>query len=284
MYSKFLGFLLLPFIFLNNGFAQEVNSIIIPNRVFFEVGTGISSSTYRDFATSPLFYNGIPITLHLYRTQISQQKESRIGGIFTGGFHYGSVDGFRQTSSFASSLFIDIHQLYRIKRLSNSKWNTKIGGSFNTAINFRNNPSLQNNSFGFETISTLFGSFKISRDLSRRERKQGKISFIHYSLPPRPRKISYQLNLGLINSTFRNGYIYTNQSGVVNDFDPFYQYEFKLFSGYRLGSTLNYTQSLKNKNAIKFSYTWDALRTGGDLDKFEMSNHFLTFSILFSTK
>ena len=264
--------------------SQEINSLTIPNRIYIELGLGVSNSSYRDFATSPLFYRGVPLAAKIFRTEISEQRETRLGMILQGGFFQSEVNGYAINNSFASSVFFDAHHLRIIKKWSNEKWNTKVGGKFNTVLNYRNNPVLRNNAYGFEVISTLYGSIKISRDISRQKRKKGRFSFINYSLPPRARKLSYMLNIGIVNSSYRNGYIYTNPSSVLNDFDPFSEYDFNLFSGFRFGSTVNYIQSLKNKNSIMVSYTWDVARTKGDFDNFEMVNHLLTFSLLFSTR
>lgn len=275
---------LLSFFLSSYAFGQEIPTFNQNRLVFWDIGVGLNNSTYRDFATSPLFYNGNPLSVQVLRDKISEKRETLIGAVLSGGLFTSDVQGHPINSSLSSSIFIDLHQLYRLKKFSNEKWNTKVGTKINTVLNFRNNPSLLNNSFGFEVISTLFGSVKVSRDISRKKRKEGSFYFINYSLPPRSRIISYQLNIGLVNGTYRNGYIYSNQSGVVNDFDPFYEYKFKLFSGYRVGSSFLYTQGLKNKNALRFGYTWDALRTGGDLDIFEMSTHSFTFSLLFNTR
>ncbi len=86
-----------------------------------------------------------------------------------------------------------------------------------------------------------------------------------------------------MNSSFRNGFIYSGQSQVLNDAKNFDGYVYKVFSGFRMGSQLDYTRYLKNKNAFQISYLWDAYRTGGQLDKFEMAHHTLRFSLQFNT-
>ena len=65
--------------------------------------------------------------------------------------------------------------------------------------------------------------------------------------------------------------------------DVLSEFEFKVFSGYRLGSRLDYTHYLSNKNAIQLSYIWDAYATGGELDPFQMAHHILSLNLFFNT-
>jgi hypothetical protein len=58
----------------------------------------------------------------------------------------------------------------------------------------------------------------------------------------------------------------------------------QIFKGFRLNSALDYTIFLRNKNAVQLSYLWDAYRTGGHHDNFEMAAHTLNFSLLFGLK
>ncbi|MFC5045478.1 hypothetical protein [Aquimarina hainanensis] len=51
-----------------------------------------------------------------------------------------------------------------------------------------------------------------------------------------------------------------------------------------MNTALTYTSYLKNKNALQFSYVWDAYKTGGDLDSLEMATHSIRFAFLFNTK
>jgi hypothetical protein len=60
--------------------------------------------------------------------------------------------------------------------------------------------------------------------------------------------------------------------------------ELQIFKGFRLNSALDYTIFLRNKNAVQLSYLWDAYRTGGHHDNFEMAAHTLNFSLLFGLK
>ena len=150
-------------------------------------------------------------------------------------------------------------------------------------INGRDNPSLQNNSFGSEIFSTVFFSVKSLKDISRSQEKNKKIWFIKYKLKEKKRNISLRINIAILNSSFRNGYAYLNQSSVVNNPEDIYDnYEFNTFSGLRFNSQWNYTKILKNNNMIQTSYIWDWNYTKDDFDRFEMSNHILKITYLFN--
>ena len=121
------------------------------------------------------------------------------------------------------------------------------------------------------------------KDVSRKEAKDKKLLFIKYHLKQRTRNLSFRLNVGLINSSFRNGFVYAGQSFILNEEKPFDDYQYKVFLGFRASSSLDYTIFLKNKNKIQLSYLWDAYKTGGDLDKFEMAHHTFKLTLLFNT-
>jgi len=163
-------------------------------------------------------------------------------------------------------------------------FNIKLGGTFNSTFNHRINEKLFNNGEGVDIISTLFGSIKTTMDVSRKENKEKQFLFIKYNLKKRVRSLSYTLNIGLVNSSYRNGFIYTNSSAPINEDEFFKGYELNIFKGFRINSSLDYTVFLHNKNAMQFSYLWDIYQTGGHHNNFEMVAHILKFSLLFNLK
>ena len=161
-------------------------------------------------------------------------------------------------------------ELRQLKAIQSDQWNLKVGGQLNTTANHRQNDLLQNNGEGIEVIATLFGSLSLTHYLKRKERQSDQLSFTFHT--------------GLINSSYRNGFAYTNQSALLNRDEFFANYQLEVFSGLRLASALDYTFFLKNHNAIQVSYLWDAYHTGKDEGEFEMATHTLTCSILFNLK
>ena len=244
---------------------------------YINLSAGLNSSKFRDFATSPLFYSGLAKTFSISRLKTDANRESEIGLSFGSGNYNSDFNAIVSTSQLQTYSF-NYSQLYTIKALSSAKGNVRVGGLFNTTGNLRTNPILQNNATGLEFFSTVFASVKATRDISNLNR------FLFFKLKPAHRTLSFRFNLGLMNNTYRNGYVYAGQEGVLNDDNFLKSYEFKTFSGARFSSALDYTVFLKNKNGIRLSYEWDAYKTGGDLDKFEMSNHTLKIAILFNKK
>lgn len=244
---------------------------------YIDLSAGLNISKFRDFATSPLFYNGTAKTFSISRLKADDNREIEIGLSYGFGNYNSTVNSTTSTSQL-KTFAINYSRLYAIQSLSSDKWNVKVGGLYNATGNLRVNPILQNNSTGLELFSTLFGSVKVTRDLSNLSR------FGFFKLKPAQRTLAFRFNLGLMNNTFRNGYAYSGQESVLNDENFLKSYEFKTFSGARLSSALDYTVYLKNKNGVRLSYEWDAYKTGGNLDKFEMSNHTLKIALLFNKK
>lgn len=249
---------------------------------YIEVSLGSSSSNFRDFATSPLFYKGRTNYTSLSRSKINQDRELDFGVAYFFG-NCSSTFNDHITSSSLKTVSLYYSRLYKLEKLSSNEWNTKIGGLLYGTGNFRTNMSLQNNASGLELIPTVLGSVKISKSFKPQASKSKKILFIKYQTKPKTRNLAYRLNIGLVNSSYRNGYVYAGQSDVLNAPKITDDYEFKMFSGFRMSSALDYTVSLKNKNKVQLSYLWDAYKTGGNLDPLEMAQHTLKLTLLFNT-
>ncbi len=250
---------------------------------YINISAGKSRSSFRDFGTSPLTYKGTPNFIAISRSRQNEQKEFEIGSFYSFGDFKVDYNEHKSTSKL-QSLSIYYSQLYRVKKLSTEKLTTKVGGLFNTTGNLRNNASLQNNALGREIIATLFGSAKVSWDISRNQAKSKKILFFNYHLKPKTRHLDYRLNIGLINSALRNGYAYIGQSSVLNDPKVFEGYKYNLFSGFRLSSAVDYTVLLKNNNSLQLSYLWEAYKTGGKFDQLEMASHTIKATLMFNYK
>lgn len=250
-------------------------------RNFIGITAGIGSSNFRDFATSPLMYKGLSGYLALSHLKEDFGKEVEMGisssiGVYNSNFN----DHIASSIALTFSAFYS--RLYQINSLSSGRWNFKAGGMINTTGNLRFNEALMNNGLGFELIPTLFGSAKITMDIGRSLAKDKKLFFIKYRAKPVDRNLSLRINPGLLNTTFRNNFIYLQHSTAI-DRKVFEDYQYRLFSGLRISSAVDYTVFLKNKNAYKLSYLWDAYRTGGNLDKYEMAQHVIKITLLYNT-
>jgi len=264
--------------------AQEESSKKALNKArpkYFEIGLQNGYSYHRDLATSPNFYRGYTSGINLHYHRFDALRERRFGFTYYSGNYRFSVLNESARSRF-STFQLDFEELYQIKRFAKRKYQLKAGGKLIGNFNLRVNPALQNASVGYEIVYNLMGSVQLSRDVSRTEAKSAKFLWlIPYNWKPRKRLISYQLNLGLINANVRNGYAYVNQRGVTNEFPLFADYRHNFFSGFRMNAVLRYTVYLKNENALRFSYLWDAYTTGGKVDQFEMANHLIGAALLF---
>lgn len=244
---------------------------------YYGIALGLNSSKFRDFATSPLFYNGSVRQISLSRLKLGDNREAE----FEVSYDFGSYStSFNENTTISNVKRLELNytQLYRVGLFNSESINTKVGFLLSGNGNRRTNMALQNNATGVDIFANLLGSIKITKDISRKVANDKK-----YKLNEKKRNLAFRLNVGLVNSSYRNGYVYLGQSSVLNDAEGFDDYEFKIFSGFRTSSSLDYTRYLKNKNAIRFSYVWDAYSTGGDLDKFEMAHHILKFNLLFNT-
>ncbi|MCF8330887.1 MAG: hypothetical protein K9H84_00385 [Bacteroidales bacterium] len=250
---------------------------------YFDISFGGSYVTFRDFATSPLFYYGIAGDFGFYRFVLSNRRESR-QGFMIGYGETATIDVAQSAIASLGYLNINHTNLFKLPLQLPEKWNVKGGAMLNLSGNFRQNNSFRNNSIGMEGIGTLFASLKIGRDVSRNKSKTLDAKFFKINFFPRKRKLYWQVNFALVNMTYRNGYAYMEHSSIQNDYNYFDEHEFRIFQGYRLSSSLDYLIYLKNSNAFKLSYIWDAYHTGNDYEKLEMAKHHIMFSFLFSLK
>lgn len=263
-------------------FSQEKDKKDVLNTdIKFTFGT--NSANFRDFATSPLTYYGSGLYFSIGRRKYNQKVEKDIALDYFSGSLKNTTNRHSSISEIKTISLLYSKQ-YKIEKWSNAKWTIKVGGEINMTGNLRTNPSLQNNSVGIEVIPTFFGTIKASTDISNTVIKHKRLLFFKYKIPIRTRQLSYKLNVGLINASYRNGYAYLGQSAVLNDTKVFDDYQFDMFSGYRIGSEFDYTVTLKNQNKIQFSYLWSAYKTGGKFDRFEMAEHTFKISYLFNKK
>ena len=288
-------FVILVFILLAwaplSGYAQELTELettaesghTAKRPSYLDIGLGVNFATFRDFATSPLFYSGRPLYAALGQIGMDDQRESQIRFAYSIGTFSTDFNG-NDARSTVRTFTLNYLELFQLKALSTDRLNFKLGGQLNATANRRTSEDFFNNGEGFDLIATLFGSVKATLDVSRTSDKERRFLFWNYLAKKRTRTLAYSLNVGIVNSSFRNGFAYTNASAVINEDDFFVDYEWMLFRGFRLNSALDYTFFLKNGNAVQFSYLWDAYRTAGHHDNFEMATHILKCSLLFSLR
>ena len=262
--------------------SEQVSKYVRPK--YCELGAGLNISQFRDFATSPLVYSGGAGQFTLGIIRKDERVESNFSFRFSSGIYGTDADRRELTPSVVNSVFFSYGRLYANKGLSAGKWNTKVGGKIDVTGNLRQNKYLLNAGNGIESFQTLFASAKVTRDISRENMKKKKFLFIRYKLKPKKRELSFQVNPSIVNSTYRNGFAYIDQASVTGSNNAFEDYRFSAFSGFRINTALELTRYLKNGNGVKYSYIWDAYKTGGELPRFEMSHHIFQLSLLFRIK
>jgi|AntRauTorckE5430_2_1112549.scaffolds.fasta_scaffold09530_1 hypothetical protein len=280
------------------GFSQEQSApdttkVSSSPAYYRQLTTGINRAILRDFATSPLFYQGWGLYLQNAWVKRSDAKDRS----FEIGIGLNQMTAKIPESSFiqpsASSLFGTLHlrylQLWKLKSISNEKNNIKIGGAIQISQNVRQNASLQNNALGVENISNLMATGQITRNISRKESRQLNLWLFKPTLKPVKRDLRFQFNAGLLNFNYRPGYAFAydneingaetnNIQYLLND-----SYRWSL-NGWRLNTELEFITYLKNGNARSFSYVWDAAHAPGDIEAFQMFSHSLRYTLYFNLK
>lgn len=254
---------------------------------------GLNSPTYRDFATSPLFYNGYGVYLQTSWVKESTRKERSldIGLGFSGMSARTQKSDFLQpnTNAIFSQLTIRYQQLWQSDRFSNKRNNIKIGGVIQTSQNLRLNLEFDNSALGFENISNIMASGQITRDISRTESRQINLWIYKPTLKPVKRELRLQFNFGIMNFNYRPGYtnVYVDEFNGLETNPIGYllsNYKWSFFNGWRANSELKLITYLKNGNARSWSYAWDAISAPGRYEKFQMASHQIRYTYYFSTK
>lgn len=260
-----------------NLIAHEITTLEWRDKNNISIGLEKSRGLFRDFATSPLFYTGLPTGLTIYKNRIKAGSEVSFGGTYTFGNFSNNFNDHSSISAF-NSIDGEYSRMYHYHGFQRDKYHFRVGGKLVGNAILRQNPDLRNNGVGIDFFANLMGSFLVGKDISRKTTKE-KWFLFKYRLKPRKRNLSLRFNLGLINSHYRNGYAYSGQSALLNEFNLFDDYNFKILSGYRVSTELDYTVYL-NSNALKFSYHWEAFSTAQKTDKLDVAFHTLGLHIL----
>ena len=248
---------------------------------YTKLSIGIPSIQFRDFATSPLVYSGAGI-----HGDFGSYNE-RGTSITTYGAHvsFGATSD-PYSSAISSVTAVNIYYGKLLKVVPGFRHATlHLGGLIEGTTNVRVNGNLMNNSFGLELAPAVYASGKITRDISRKEARTIKpISFIPgIQLQPRERNLSFQLNVGLLNGAYRNGYAYAGQTAVLNNFSIFEDYNYTATAGARFSGELMWTEVLDNGNRIGYSYFFQQYALNG-FDRFEWMQQGVKLTIYFQPK
>ena len=257
---------------------QTSNSIFNENRKLMALSLNIDYGLYRDFSTSPLFYEMPGVGLSISGIYNTKKVENRFD-LEANFFYWNAL--FLSFNSY-------YHYLHQIPIFKSEKWDLKVGGAFMFTQNFRNNPALQNAQVGFESLANLMVVGKISKDISRLDPKDYKCWFIKGTKKAIKRLISFQMNFGVLNfnhrpSTYNYVYLGAINGTELSLSEFFEEYQWKL-NGWRIGTQIEYTWYYPSGNGRKIAYIWEAAHAPGTFEPFEMASHKLQLTILINNK
>jgi hypothetical protein len=261
------------------------------NNKHLSLGTGFSQITFRDIATSPLFYSGMGVNL-LASTDISNQNWSHHFG-FEGLF--GSCNSMipadmeysAVTSSSLNAINLRYQALRKLTQMSTEKQQFWLGGEALLSTHIRSNESLGNNASGFEILNNYLLSGKYNLNISSLSNSTW-IARIIKSKSINTQDFSISANLGLLNLNFRPGYAYSYDAEMNGSETSGLAYRFSDYAlkinGWRLGTKLEYAQKRASGNGFKIAYTWDAVHAPGRYEIYQMAAHSLSYSLLINLK
>jgi hypothetical protein len=274
-----------------NGQTKETTIPLEVTRFFFS-SLAVGPATFRDFATSPLFYKSSALSGQIawtkvkgryerkwsLRTSIASAKPVLPELEFTG----------PKTSALFSSSDIAYQQLRPWPRFNKGKWSYYLGGMGISTLNFRTNQALGNSSVGIEAFFNVMAAGKVSYDLSHEKTGTRKFLWIKRELKPTTRALSLQFNIGLLNANYRQAYDYKGFPEVngskLNPFNLVLNSSAWAVNGTRFSSELEFRRYQTGGNAVSWSYVWDALSAPGREHLFQMSAHRIQLTLHFNRK
>lgn len=252
------------------------------SHIYLNLSAGADRLSLRDKATSPLIYKGI---IPSFRLSAYSAKEHRKYFQSHLQYAFGNVNnstGVEFSQSFNHVIWFQAQQMYAAAVQRKSEW--FLGGTVDLVNQIRINPKLMNNSFGLDFVQTLFFSAEYRYHIQAQKDKV--YDFYLFKVKNRADRLKYfsfLVHVPLWLSSYRNGYAYANQTGVVNGINPLDGYEFKVWNGFRMMTQVSFVKALKNKNRYQLSYVWDAYKVGG-AQAFTVAHHNVQFSLWYNLK
>lgn len=280
-----LCFLLLPQL---NVYGQTEKQAMPLDQKYLLLSLGWANTTYRDFATSPLFYNGAGFSFAYEKQIINQKREINWGFSPLISSTQACIAKSEHLQSIATSAFISIDghfSYYRnLPRISSEKIQFKAGGKLMATQNIRINESLYNSSLGVETLLNGMLAVKADVDMSHKEEKTTQIWFLKIKQKPSRQKLSFQADLGLLNFNHRPSYNYVyfdeiDGSSKNDVFSLMKSYEWSL-NGYRIGTKIEFSKYASTGNGCKIAYVWDMANAPGKHQAFQMATHRIQYTLI----
>lgn len=262
-----------------------------PHSRYFTPSIGGVRASYRDFATSPLFYTGYGGQMGLGHLWLTNQAE------YTVEFESGLAQTIAQSprsnyfQTFTSALFLNFniygHYLRKWPPAHEGRLTFYTGAGLRSDANARFNDRLGNASGGLEALANLSAVGKVVFDASRQTERNLDLKFKSFTLKPVKRQLDFRLNAGMLNFNYRPGYSYVHDSELDGENANglawlLSEHRWKL-NGWRISTALGFTRYRANGNAFRVEYRWDAVHAPGRYEPFQMASHNLRLVWMFNT-
>lgn len=279
------------------GFGQRISfRDSVPDNIesnYLALHFGLGTMTMRDQSLSPLFYTGVAASLgadyEWYKPKWYHDVNLQLNyGLLTADAPSSNLPN-STTLTHLIALELSTTNLWKTPCFKNKKWLFEIGGAFKFDPQMRINPSLFNNSFTGNLFMNVMASGKIIWDFSRNKsyykiKKSGKKK----AKTARQQKLSFQLDVGLLNFNYTPGYtnIYEpSYDGTIGTTAKSYfsQYNFRI-NGWRIDFTLQFLQFYSTGNGHKIALVWSAMHTPGVYNPLDYGTVQLQYSFMINQK
>jgi hypothetical protein len=283
-----LFFLLISVRQIHAGNDAAASDSVKPAARFWQSSIGLSNLSYRDYATSPLFYTGLGVNVGTGWLKRSEKKERLFEMNLSAAPMSASIPKsnylVRPVTSTFAQMSMRYMQLFQLKSLSKPTSNYKIGFALQSSQHFRSNRFLQNNAIGLENISNVMLSGQLIRDVSRKSEKKVNLLFFKSKLKPVKRDLRFQLNVGVFNFNYRPGYAFVYEGYLTSNTKPLAwtlnNYSWSL-NGWRTQGEVELFTYLEGGNARSWSYVWSAMHVPGRFETFQMAMHQIKYTVFF---
>ncbi|MGF1637024.1 MAG: hypothetical protein ACFCUU_08130 [Cyclobacteriaceae bacterium] len=252
------------------------------NAMYLFSGPQLDIHKARDFGVSPLMYQG---TSPGFFGGIQAHSDQTYGR-FMVGYAYGYIEPnidlgvlYRTQNH---SLVYDMSYLKRVAYMEKLKTRLYLGGSVIGTYHARINPELNNAAFHYDFITGLGPGIRFERDFSWKKVVK-KIWFINLKTRERHITTAFQMNLPIAFLYMRPEYaVIRDFTNGTTGFSGQNSLTFgSLGSVYRLNTSFDLQYFLRNGNALRFSYIWDAGSLNSGFNDLQTSHHLLQFSLMF---
>lgn len=253
--------------------AQESGSSARP--AYLEFSAGLNYLFLKDAGVSPLLFHG-----PLFFTQGSWHKETgKMQWRADFGYSIGEIEKARAflVNSDINAFYHGISALRSLKQSRNGRLHLLGGIHYHGFSNYRVTPAFRNNASVVESVNTIFAGAKADYTVVKNFRP-GKTLFFRRKGGQRTFRLSSQLNLPVVHAAWRPDFAYLDDFTGGNN--TVGRDNIITVGGLRFMWRTEFQVFMRNGNAWKLSYHWDAQRSPGSLNRLETGQHIVAFSLL----